>query len=162
MDSMITRARNTAVAVACFLLLGVSQGHACTWAIGYFYQITALKGRVVGTNSHLYLPRWLRQSIARKQAKLALYEYRWPRARNSMPPVIKTVETDSEGMFDFGPLGTGHYTLTIDDEDSFDIEMKALPQATETVTIDVSPVSPDCRGGHEFIVKTKRRACKST
>ena len=73
-----------------------------------------------------------------------------------MPPVIRTVETDTEGRFDFGPLGTGHYTLAIDGNDSFDVEIKVLPQATESVTIDVSPVFPDCTGGHEFVVKTKR------
>lgn len=58
-----------------------------------------------------------------------------------MPPVVKTVETDGNGAFDFGPLRIGHYTLTIDGEDSFDIEIKELPQATESVTIDVSLVS---------------------
>jgi hypothetical protein len=154
---MTLRARNTAVAVASLLLLAVSQGHACEWAIGYFYQVTALKGQVVGTNSHhLYVPRWLRQSFTRKQSKLALYEYRWPRGRNKMPPIIRSVETDNKGRFDFGPLGTGHYTLIIDDEDSFDVEIKELPQVTESVTIDVTPVFPDCTGGHEFIIKSKQ------
>lgn len=151
---MIPRARKTPVFVVSLLLFAVSQGHACTFAKGYFYQVTALKGQVVGTNSHL--PRWLRQSFARKHAKLTLYTYRWPRSRNDMPPVIRTVETDTEGRFDFGPLGTGHYTLAIDGNDSFDVEIKVLPQATESVTIDVSPVFPDCTGGHEFVVKTKR------
>jgi hypothetical protein len=153
---MLRRARNMAVAVACVLLLVVSQGHACEWAIGYFYQVTTLKGRVVGTNSHFYLPRWVRQSFARKHEKLTLYEYRWPRARNSMPPSIRTVETDSEGKFDFGPLNTGHYTLTIGEEDSFDVEITSAQKATETVIVDVSPVSPDCKGGHEFILKTRQ------
>jgi hypothetical protein len=73
-----------------------------------------------------------------------------------MPPSIRTVETDSEGMFDFGPLSTGHYTLTIGEEDSFDVEIRSPQTATETVIVDVSPVTPDCKGGHEFIVKTKR------
>jgi hypothetical protein len=58
-------------------------------------------------------------------------------------------------MFDFGPLRTGHYRLAIDDKDSFDVEIKELPQVTESVTIDVSPVYPDCTGGHEFIVRTR-------
>jgi hypothetical protein len=64
-----------------------------------------------------------------------------------MPPIIRSVETDNKGRFDFGPLGTGHYTLIIDDEDSFDVEIKELPQVTESVTIDVTPVFPDCTGG---------------
>ena len=73
-----------------------------------------------------------------------------------MPPIVKTLETDGKGVFDFGPLPTGHYTLVIDGEDSFDVEIKELPQVTESVTIDVSPVYPDCTGGHEFNVKTRR------
>jgi hypothetical protein len=151
---MTLRTSNVAVLVASVLLLAVSQGHACTWAVGYFYEVTALKGRVVGTTTR-GLPRWLRQSFPRKHAKLALYEYRWPRSRNDVPRVTQKAEADNEGKFDFGPLGTGHYTLIIDDEDWFDVEVKQLPQVTESVTIDVSPVSPDCTGGHEFIVKTQ-------
>jgi hypothetical protein len=73
-----------------------------------------------------------------------------------MPPLVKKVETDGNGMFDFGVLRTGHYTLAIDDEDFFDVEIKVLPQITESVTIDVSPVFPDCTGGHEFHIKTRR------
>jgi hypothetical protein len=153
---MMLSTRSAAAALATILLLGGSQTRACEWAIGYFYQVTALKGRVVGTDSRVYVPRWLRQSFAKKHARLALYEYRWPRAQNNMPPIVRTAETDAEGTFDFGPLRPGHYTLIIEDEDSFDIEVKDSPQVTESVTIDMSPVSPDCTGGHEFIVRTKR------
>jgi hypothetical protein len=152
---MISRVKNTAIVLASALLFTGLQARACEWAVGYFYRVTALKGQVVGTTYH-GLPRWLRQSFAKKHAKLVLYEYRWPRSRNNMPPAIKTVETDGEGMFNFGPLRTGHYTLAIDDEDSFDVEIKEQPHATESVTIDVSPVYPDCTGGHEFIVRTGR------
>jgi len=152
---MISRMKKTAIVLAFLLLFAVLQARACTWAVGHFYQVTALKGHVVGT-TYQGLPRWLRQSFAKQHAKLALYEYRWPRARNDMPPIVKTLETDDKGMFDFGPLGTGHYTLAIDGEDWFDVEIKELPQVTESVTIDVSPVYPHCTGGHEFNVKTRR------
>ena|SRR5271155_4848335 len=152
---MIPRVKNTAIVLAASLLLAVLQARACHWAVGYFYQVTALKGQVVGTTYH-GLPRWLRQSFAKKHAKLVLFEYRWPTSRNNMPPIVKTVETDGEGMFDFGLLRTGHYTLAIDDEDWFDVEIKEPPQVTESVTIDVSPAYPDCTGGHEFIVRTRR------
>jgi hypothetical protein len=152
---MIPGAKNTAI-LAFLFLLPVFQLHACTFGVGYFYQVTALKGQVVGTTHH-GLPRWLRQSFAKKHAKLMLREYRWPTGLNDLPPtVVKTVETDGEGMFDFGPLRAGHYTLAIDDGDSFDVEIKELPQITDSVRIDVSPVYPDCSGGHEFIVKTRR------
>jgi hypothetical protein len=152
---MILRVKNAATVLASLLLLGVLQAHACTWVVGHFYQVTVLNGQVVGTTYH-GLPRWLRQSFAKQHARLVLYEYRWPRDRNDMPPIVKTLETDGKGVFDFGPLQTGHYTLTIDGEDSFDVEIKEMPQLTESVTIDVSPVYPDCTGGHEFNVKPRR------
>jgi hypothetical protein len=98
---MISRVKITAIVLVPVLLLAVLQVHACSWAEGFFYQVTALKGQVVGTTYGL--PRWLRQSFAKKHAKLVLYEYRWPRARNDMPPIVKTLETDGKGMFDFGP-----------------------------------------------------------
>jgi hypothetical protein len=33
------------------------------------------------------------------------------------------------------------------------MEIKGPPNPKESETIDISPVSPDCKGGHEFIVK---------
>ena len=72
-----------------------------------------------------------------------------------LPSLIRTVETDDRGNFDFGPLRIGHYTLRIDDSVWFDVEVKDLPQVTESVTIDVSPFYPDCTGGREFLVKTR-------
>ena len=38
--------------------------------------------------------------------------------------------------------------------DWFDVEVKQQPRQTVAVIIDVSPHFPDCKGGHEFIVKT--------
>jgi hypothetical protein len=143
-----------APAVASLGLLFVSHISACSFATGCFHQVTTLKGRVVGTTYH-GLPRWLRQSLARKHAKLALYEYRWPRAAWDDASPFKTVETDDQGNFDFGPLRIGHYTLRIDNNDVFDVEVKDLPRVTDLVTIDVSPVYPDCTGGHEFVVRNR-------
>jgi len=151
----------TALAIISLLLLTASQAHTCSWARGYFYQVTALKGQVVGTNIVLLQSaRWLRQSFARKHAKLTLYEYRWPISALSDMPLIKTVEADTHGKFDFGPLKTGHYVLIVNEEkwggsDWFDVEVKDLPRMTESVIIDVSPNFPDCTGGHELIVKSK-------
>jgi len=157
---MIRLVKNAGIVLASVLLLAVLQARACEWAVGYFYQVTVIKGQVVGTTYH-GVPRWLRQSFAKKHAKLILYEYRLPCVRNSMPHIVKMVETDDDGMVDFGTLRTGQYTLVIDDEDLFDVEIKELPRVTESVTIDVSPVLPDCTGGHEFIVRTGRLANRS-
>jgi hypothetical protein len=99
-----------ALAVASLMLGLESNTIACTFARGYFYQVTALKGRVVGSTWQ-GLPRWLRQSLARNHAKLVLYEYLWPLASWDEAPVVRTVETDSHGNFDFGLLRIGHYML---------------------------------------------------
>jgi hypothetical protein len=33
----------------------------------------------------------------------------------------------------------------------FDVEVTDSVRITKNVTIDVSPIAPDCTGGHEFI-----------
>jgi hypothetical protein len=103
-------------------------------------------------------PRWLRQRVSRGNVSLRLYEYRWPRdIRESQP--VATVKTDEHGRFDFAALREGHYTLVVDwpaaYSDFFDVEIKKLLVETSSVKIDVSPVDPDCTGGHEFISYSK-------
>ncbi len=132
----------------------VLAAHACTFPVGYFFQVTALRGQVVGADS---LARWFNTHLsARRHANLALYEYRWPDAwRDTDRSPVAVVETDENGKFDFGPLKVGHYSLRIDDVNWFDVEVNAQAPATDVVTIDVSPVDPACKGGHHFIVRTK-------
>jgi hypothetical protein len=138
------------------LVVLTSAAYPCSWAIGYFHQVTRLRGKVVGVNSgDLRHPfRWMRQHTIRSDAKLTLYEYRWP-AKLSDRAVIKVLKTDQHGQFDFGALPTGHYTLVIEDPwggaSWFDVEVAALRTPIEFVTIDISPVHPDCTGGHEFV-----------
>lgn len=149
------------VVTALLLLLLVGQAHPCTWVDGYFHQVSALRGTVVGTKmGPLQYARWLRQSFARKNAKLTLYQYRRPIKRRDDMPLVKTINTDKDGRFDFGSVAPGHYTLIVDDgnwgtSNWFDVELKSQPRGTVAVTIDVSPHFPDCKGGHEFVVKTK-------
>src|SRR5579872_3383496 len=127
------------LAVLLLLLLSVFKTLACSLNPMYFYEVTALKGRVVGMHSrHEFTPRWLRHMFLRKRAKLALYEYGRP-FDGTLP--LKTVETDDHARFDFGQLKTGHYTLRVDDDDFFNVEIKDLPGKTESVTIDVSPIN---------------------
>ena len=135
------------------LLLHVQRAYPCSWAIGYFHQVTRLRGTVVGTNRGW--PKWLRQRVSRENVNLRLYQYRWPIHDRSEMLLVKEVRTNDGGRFDFGGLPEGHYTLVIDWPveygEWFDVEIKKLPKQTSTVKIDVTPVYPDCTGGHEFI-----------
>jgi hypothetical protein len=122
---------------------------------GYFHQVTALRGRVVGKSLGPFQFRWLRQSFAVGWARLALYEYRWP-AKIENLKLIATVTTDARGDFDFGQVPKGHYVLTVKAANTdlmgfFEIEITDTVRATRSITIDVSPTHPDCTGGHEFI-----------
>jgi hypothetical protein len=143
---------------ACVILFafGILNGPcmACSWAVGYFHQVTVMRGRIVGGS---WLPfRWLRQSFGVSEATLTLYEYRWP-AKIAELKKVAVIETDSHGNFDFGSTPHGHYSLQIDVKGSdrmgglFDVEITDRVRTTKSVAIDVSPVHPDCTGGHEFI-----------
>jgi hypothetical protein len=140
--------------IAVALLLQVQLSYPCSWAVGYFHQVTNLRGTVVGMNRGW--PRWLRRHVKRENVKLRLYEYRWPLHNRSEMPVVKAETTDGDGRFDFGEVKEGHYTLIVDwpseDANWFDVEIKKLSKVTSSVKIDASPVYPDCSGGHEFIV----------
>ncbi len=120
------------LAIAVAILLTAKPANSCEWARGYFYQVTQLRGRVVGAKlGPLQYAGWLRQSRVREHVELTLYTYRAPiKARSDMPLVKKSV-TDAKGNFDFGLLNQGHYTLIVDDlrwgsSDWFDIEIASL------------------------------------
>lgn len=146
------------------LVIQAEQAISCEFSVGYFYQVTRLRGTVVGMSNYWPLlgyrayPRWLRQRVRRDNAVLRLYEYRWPLNFRRATPVA-TTRSDEHGTFDFGTLREGHYTLVIDwateHSDQFDVEIKKLPAETLSVKIDVSPVDPDCTGGREFISYSK-------
>jgi hypothetical protein len=153
------------VLVAGALVLLAQQAVPCSFATGYFHQITHLRGKVVGMTNYWPMlgyksyPPWLRHSVARERVRLRLYQYCWPIRTDSERPLVKAVTTNEDGKFDFGVVPVGHYTLLIDwpaeSSESFDVEIRKLPAETSSVKIDVSPVDPDCSGGHEFIVYSK-------
>ncbi len=138
-------------------LLLATQAYPCTWEEGYFYQESALRGNVVGARiGPLQHIRWLRQSYARKNARLTLYEYLRPIKQRDEMPLVKTTKTDVNGRFDFGEVAPGHYTLIVDDDEWgtsewFAVEVRKQAKMANAVTIDVSPPFPDCKGGHEFL-----------
>lgn len=143
------------------VLVLATQAYPCTWSDGYFYQVSELRGYVVGAKlGPLQHIRWLRQLFARRNVTLTLYQYRRPIKQRDEMPLVKTTKTDANGWFDFGEVAPGHYTLIVDEgewvtSEWFDVEVKPLAAQTMTVLIDVSPHFPDCTGGHEFIVKAR-------
>jgi hypothetical protein len=139
------------------LIASVQAVYACTFATGYFHQITRLRGTVVGVNNgNLLHPfRWARQSVIRRNVKLTLFEYRWPINARSERPIVKVIKTDSNGGFDFGELPTGHYILEVaapwGGDSLFNVEIVSLPRPIDFQVIDISPAYPDCTGGHELV-----------
>ncbi len=136
-----------------FLLLS-STAFPCSWAIGYFSQVTRLRGKVVGVRGgNWFHPfRRIRQLVVRDDVTLTLYKYCHP-CRMENRPVVKLAKTDLYGRFDFGGLPKGHYTLVIQGQDiydMYDVEVLSPPKPFDSVVIDVSPNYPDCTGGHEF------------
>jgi len=128
----------------------------CTLAFGYFHQVTALRGRVVGKNLGPLQFTWLRQRFSVSDATMVLYEYRFPAKMEDLRR-IAAVKTDPDGKFDFGSIPEGHYSMSIRVPDSdrmggwFDVEITKKVRPTESVVLDVSPIHPDCSGGNEFI-----------
>jgi hypothetical protein len=140
------------IAICLFVVFVSSVAVACSFGSGYFHQVSAIRGRVVGRNLGPLQFRWLRQSFSVSDATLTLYEY------GSLAKVkVAVVKTDAHGNFDFGAIPKGHYSLAIDVKDPgrmgdwFDVEVTDAVNATKDIVIDVSPIHPDCKGGHEFI-----------
>ena len=140
------------------IVLSWQAAFGCSLGSGYFYQMTQLKGRVVGkTLGPLQYFRFLRQSFSVPNAQLTLYEFKQREDRQNLNE-LATVKADRDGQFDFGGVPTGHYTLAVDSDKYsqwFDVEITPAVKQTESVLIDVSPYFPDCEGGHELIVRSK-------
>ena len=151
--------RNLAAFV--FVVMISTFAWTCSLAVihGYFHQVTAIRGRVVGKSLGPFQFRWVRQSFGVASATLSLYEYRWP-AKIEDLRLISSVDADNRGQFDFGLVPNGHYVLMVGAQDSelmgvFDVEVTDKVKSTDRITIDVSPIRPDCSGGHEFIENKK-------
>jgi hypothetical protein len=93
-------------------------------------------------------------------ATLTLYEY-GALVKVEDRKKVAMINTDSHGNFDFGAIPSGHYSLAIDVKDSdrmggwFDVEVTDKVKPTKEILVDVSPIHPDCTGGHEFIENKK-------
>ncbi len=146
------------------VFLNASHAMACTLVPGNFHQVTVLRGRVVGKSLGSLGFRWLRQSFSVSDATLTLYEYRFADnnadlTRTNPAKEIAVVTVSSDGKFDFGSVPKGHYSIGVSVKNSnrmgglFYVEVTDKVKATDKITLDVSPINPDCTGGNEFIEK---------
>ena len=150
------------LAIFLFAVIVSTLAGACSLSVvhGYFHQVTSIRGRVVGKSLGPFQFEWIRQSFAVGNANLALYEYRWP-AKIEELNLISSVTTDTHGNFDFGSIAKGHYVLVIRVKNPdlmgavLEVEVTDEVKATDSILIDVSPLKPDCSGGHEFIENKK-------
>jgi hypothetical protein len=141
--------------LAIALLVVVQPALSCSWAIGYFYQVKSLQGRIVGRERSFFNSQWLRHRSYRPGAKLVLYRYEHPWNLQEYNVVARTT-ADGNGNFSFGTITPGHYTLQVSSnplQETFDIELVDNKRATTSVLIDISPADPDCTGGHEIMAK---------
>lgn len=132
---------------------------ACTFNVGYFHQVTRLKGRVVGKSLPVFRFRWLRQMFSVSGAELEVYEYQgWHWKEDSKP--LARIVANSAGEFEFAALKEGHYSIQVKGGGLagwFDVEITNQVPPTERMTIDISPVSPDCSGGHQIEVEARKK-----
>lgn len=145
-----------------FIFFSAEVARCCSFAQGYFHQVTRLKGKVIGRNykplgpaQWLQYVRWLRQRSV-DEADLTLYKYVWPFTDRKELAETAHRSSSSSGDFDFGPIPEGHYYLAVskgDLLDGFEVEITHRAKPTKSITLDVSPVFPDCKAGHEFIVQ---------
>src|SRR3954469_8590218 len=144
--------RKVATTVGLLLLMILAPTHllfGCSWATGYFHQVTVLKGKVAGRNLQRFGPlgyvRWLRQRPV-DAAQLKLYDYVWPLKDNNQLKEVASVKSDASGDFDFGvSVPEGHYFLEIigsDLSDWYEVEITKKAKSTKRVTIDISPNYP--------------------
>jgi hypothetical protein len=162
-DTKLFAIASAAITVVCAFF--PVQAQACSMAPrpGYFHQVTSIRGRVVGRSLGPLQFRWLRQSFTVSDATLTLYEYPWSAGTQDLKRITQ-VKTSSRGAFDFGFVPEGHYSLgvSVSGSDSlggwFPVEITNKVGRTEEILLDVSPIHPDCTGGHEFVEKKIKNA----
>jgi Prealbumin-like fold domain len=152
------RAATSICLVAVSVLLLPGRVSACS-LIPHTYQVTQLKGRVVGRALGPLNFKWLQRWFSVPGAELVVYHNdSYPFDANAKP--VAQIKADSQGKFEFDGLKDGIYVLHVKHEkldDWFSVEVDRKAPTTSWITIDISPLQPDCSGGHVFDVEAARR-----
>jgi len=147
-----------AIVVLLFAAVFTNISYGCSF-IDVFHQVTASGNSITRASGGELRPFSVQVAasvVCVGNATLTLYEYRTP-AKVSELNKIAVADTDAHGNFDLGKIEIGHYFLNIDAKGStvlkdwFEVEVTDKVKPTESVLIDISPIHPDCKGGHEFI-----------
>jgi hypothetical protein len=140
------------------LLVFATDAPACTWARGYFHQVTHLNGRVVGRSLGPLQFQWLRRMFSVGNAELLIFNYNQPSTWHTKALAIAVTRTNPAGEFEFKGVPEGHYLLVIDGgslQDAFQVEITSKVKPTKSILIDISPTFPDCTGGHQMEISSK-------
>jgi hypothetical protein len=127
---------------------------------GYFPQVTANRDRGGGGNPGPLEFRWLRPSFSVSGATLTLSECRSQVAPQARKTVV-VIQADPHGALDFGAVAGDHDSRVINVDRSdrmacwFEVEVTDSIAPGKDTVVSVSPIRPDCSGGHEFIERKK-------
>lgn len=150
------RTRSYIVVVAAILCFAV-QADAC-WLVPRVYQVTRLKGTVVGKPLGHFQFRWFQRMFKVPGAELEVYEDSQPTLSYDKP-LARTV-ANAGAEFEFGALKEGRYALHVSGggmDDWFAIEITNKVPVTQHMTIDISPLLSDCSGGHYVNVEAEKK-----
>jgi hypothetical protein len=78
----------------------------------------------------------------------------------SHPKLLAQTVSDKAGEFEFGTLKEGRYALHIKGsgmDDWFAVEITNKALATKRIMVDISPIHPDCSGGHAILIEAERQ-----
>ena len=139
------------------LLIIASRADACSLALKV-YQVTSLKGVVVGKSLGPLQFHWLQRRFSVSGAQLEVFEDSGP-TLSHQKPLAQTV-SDKAGEFAFGPLKDGRYAFHVKGsgmDDWFVVEIANKPPATKRIMVDISPIHPDCSGGHAILIQAETK-----
>src|SRR6266571_2566185 len=135
------------------LLSFTSGADACSLA-PKVYQVSRLKGVVVGKSLGPLQFHWLQRMFSVSGAQLEVFEDSSPILPHSK--LLAQTVSDKAGEFEFKALKEGRYTFHIKGsgmDDWFAVEITNKTPATKRIMVDISPIHPDCSGGHTILIQ---------
>ena len=146
------RTRFIAAAVIICVAIGVLGANTALLQMGAcnkpeHYEVSHVRGRVVGKSLGLLQFRWLRRRFAGASADLQLLTHQVPYRTGAPYGFVRAMAADQSGLFDFGDVPPGEYALSvhlIPNEAGIMFHFAVNPNMrTRGILIDASP-APYC------------------